>query len=676
MTDPRAAPRQPSHFGSLSSAEEEEEKHNTEAHSWTDDRFFLTPPVPTSAVNPLDQTLYQANAQAFQFNQHATSQNAQQFASSLDARLSHPDPSLLLGGLHIRTDVNTLKRSGSTHSMDYESQLRPSASVASLPRRAPSIRAHLHSSAGSVSPGAVISSPQIAAMLDITPLPSPTMGAFESWKPFSRPRSRGSSISSLKAEILTEAQPSTLSPTSPRRKGYPGLQFPSSSSRPNTGDDLPIEENHPRSVSDYVPDAPPAAKPRHVAVSVAGVPTESMQPTSAMHREEYIGPQRGLSARPPTPPPTVVEVESGLEDEPLAKKPRLEVFHARSVVTGEPRSYEAIRLLGQGTFSKVYLAVRKLNHDRKDSVDYRQDSINMAGVRARSRRLVAVKVVEHGPAGGADAERIEVGLKREVDLMKAIKHPSVVHLKAFGHDGDSRALLVMNYCPGGDLFEVASKHQEALTPPLVRRIFAELVSACRYLHQKYVVHRDIKLENVLLNIPVRVHPDVSSWQTLDRAVVTLTDLGLSRRIPEPPESPLLTTRCGSEDYAAPEIIMGQPYDGRQTDAWALGVLLYALMEGRLPFDPLPGARGDPATLRARTPHRIARCEWAWVKYGNEDGEWDLEKGREFQGAAECVDGLLKRASRRKPLSEIREMPWVRDGIQVDGGLRWVEEEIL
>jgi protein-serine/threonine kinase len=122
--------------------------------------------------------------------------------------------------------------------------------------------------------------------------------------------------------------------------------------------------------------------------------------------------------------------------------------------------------------------------------------------------------------------------------------------------------------------------------------------------------------------------------------------------------------------------MGQSYDGRQTDAWALGVLLYALMEGRLPFDPLPSARGDPATLRARTPHRIARCEWAWVRYGDEDGDWDKEKGKELQGAFQCVTGLLKRSTRRMPLEECRQLPWVNEGIRIDGGLRWVEEEAL
>lgn len=353
--------------------------------------------------------------------------------------------------------------------------------------------------------------------------------------------------------------------------------------------------------------------------------------------------------------------------------PATNIYRAQSIGTGVTNLYESIRPLGQGTFSKVYLAVRLAAGPEAD-IDYRQESTSLAGVRARSRRLVAVKVVESGPAGGADAERIEVSLKREVELMKAVHHPSMIHLKAFSKEDSGRALLVMNYCPGGDLFDLTSAHLAILTPPLIRRIFSELVSAVRYLHQKYIVHRDIKLENVLLNIPVQVHADVPNWQELDRAVVTLTDLGLGREIPRPPESPMLETRCGSEDYAAPEILMGSPYDGRQTDAWALGVLLYALMEGRLPFDALPGTRGDPATLKARTPHRVARCEWGWVKYGDEDFEWDSTKGQELEGARKVVEGLLRRNTKRVPLTEVREMPWVKDGITVDGGLRWVEEE--
>ena len=160
-------------------------------------------------------------------------------------------------------------------------------------------------------------------------------------------------------------------------------------------------------------------------------------------------------------------------------------------------------------------------------------------------------------------------------------------------------------------------------------------------------------------------PLLKNPQTHPYAIATLTDLGLSRRIPAPPESPLLTTRCGSEDYAAPEILLGQPYDGRATDAWALGVLLYALMEGRLPFDPPPGK-----PVRGRPVHRIARCDWGWVKFGDEDGEWDDVKGKEWAGARECVEGLLKKVSRgRKGVEEVGEMEWVQGGIEVEGGLK-------
>ena len=113
------------------------------------------------------------------------------------------------------------------------------------------------------------------------------------------------------------------------------------------------------------------------------------------------------------------------------------------------------------------------------------------------RSLVAVKICEHGPAGGADEKKIESSLKRELEILKSIEHPSLVHLKAV-NVLNKRAFLVLNYSAGGDLFEFASLKADLLVPSLVRRIFSELVAGVRYLHAQYIVHRDIKLESMNL----------------------------------------------------------------------------------------------------------------------------------------------------------------------------------
>lgn len=155
---------------------------------------------------------------------------------------------------------------------------------------------------------------------------------------------------------------------------------------------------------------------------------------------------------------------------------------------------------------------------------------------------------------------------------------------------------------------------------MVQRMFAELVSAVRYLHSHWIVHRDIKLENVLVNFPQPNSPK-SHIRPSSPPPSSPSRTWASAAACPTPESPLLTTRCGSEDYAAPEILLGQPYDGRFTDAWALGVLLYALMEGRLPFDAPPNK-----PERSRNTHRIARCDWIWCRFGDEDGEWDSARG--------------------------------------------------
>ncbi|KAJ9192868.1 hypothetical protein DTO164E3_8014 [Paecilomyces variotii] len=591
----------------------------------------------------------------------------------------------LLPSLHIRTDFQGVRPI--TPVREVDTSLDSCLSATSLLHRTPSMRAvrgGAISSADSLSPASVLSSPLLAAIGDITPLPSPvgylnspwkTRGASHSLSRTSSGASRpGSSLSLRMSDSTQLLRPS--SSRSSRAKLYPSLTEEEPSIPPRTEAESPTKHTRNRSLSEYVPPGRvPHVQPRPIAVSGTG-PGSSVSrihlPTQQnnLHREQYLGAQRGIaipSARPPTPPRSTrdgFDSDNEPSGQVSATEQSGEIYSVRSVRSQQRRKYRKLRVLGQGTFSQVSLAARVESDEMMAPDD--------AG--RPTQKLVAVKVIEYGPAGGADEERVEVSLKREVDILKSVNHPSLVQLKALGYD-QKRALLVLDYCPGGDLFEFATSGPKQLGPALIRRVFAELIGAVRYLHSNYIVHRDIKLENVLVNLPAAAMQEISDWRTYNRAVVTLSDLGLSRRIPEPPESPLLHTRCGSEDYAAPEILMGQPYDGRSTDAWALGVLLYALMESRLPFDALPGTRGDPAKLRARTPHRIARCEWAWYRYADADGEWDPNKGKDLEGARECVEALLKRNTRRKGLDDIAKMEWVQDAIDVPGGLKRGDKEV-
>ncbi|ETW85159.1 hypothetical protein HETIRDRAFT_244249, partial [Heterobasidion irregulare TC 32-1] len=112
-----------------------------------------------------------------------------------------------------------------------------------------------------------------------------------------------------------------------------------------------------------------------------------------------------------------------------------------------------------------------------------------------------------------------------------------------------------------------------------RRIWAELVGVVGWMHQRGVVHRDLKLENILLTTnPLLPPAPAPAPASAVAPLVKLTDFGLARAID--PRDPWLTTRCGSESYAAPELLAagtyGGTYDGRETDAWALGVVLFAL----------------------------------------------------------------------------------------------------
>ncbi|RPB22271.1 kinase-like protein [Terfezia boudieri ATCC MYA-4762] len=560
--------------------------------------------------------------------------------------------------------------------------IRPSASFLS------------HSNSFEFSPSSVASSPGMEHIPRMTPLPSPIVrgGSPGPWhrmrsRSASRPTSRSSlSVFNSGDSVFVTTAGETVSQAvnaQSQRKIYQGLAsaVPQNSTVHTSGEfslEVPganTKSRHPAGV----PKAESETMGLGISDAVVGIKREECLAKNARHRATSIesisesspsaaGGRSSLSSSSSVSStdtaPTAVSDDKEIR---TFKKTRLAEFEAYSVPGNELKRWKAIRLLGQGTFSKVMLATSEENPqyhmDQAPSDDDRAEEDKDRGLDPRF--LVAVKIVENSAAGGASRDRVESSLKRELDILKTVDHPSLVQLKAFSIQ-PSRALLILPYCPGGDLFDLASEHRELLTPPLIRRVFAELIGAIRYLHKNGIVHRDVKLENVLMNLTPSQISNLSNHPfNHPHPLITLTDLGLSKRV-DFVNDPILTTRCGSEDYASPELLMGQPYDGRQTDAWALGVLLYALLEGRLPFDPLPGAGNK---MRSRTAHRIARCEWKWLNLNEEEATYDVE----LQGGKEIVNGLLKRANKRVGLDKVEEDTWVKEAIQVE--LKRIDENV-
>ncbi|GAA5933171.1 uncharacterized protein JCM15063_002317 [Sporobolomyces koalae] len=219
--------------------------------------------------------------------------------------------------------------------------------------------------------------------------------------------------------------------------------------------------------------------------------------------------------------------------------------------------YSIQKVLGKGAFSRVALAL-----DDK-----------------QAGHQVALKLMDRKSCEGN--ERMRISVLREVEVLKNISHPSLVTL-CDPFITPTYTVLVLDYCSGGELFDFLADHHAEVTEGLARRMFGELCDAVGWMHRVGLVHRDIKLENILLTS--RLFPLASGTDPLEHVptpFVKLTDFGLSRFIN--PAAPFLQTRCGSEAYAAPELLMGKPYDGRLTDSWAVGVVLYALVTGGLPF---------------------------------------------------------------------------------------------
>ncbi|CAL9110860.1 unnamed protein product [Musa textilis] len=228
---------------------------------------------------------------------------------------------------------------------------------------------------------------------------------------------------------------------------------------------------------------------------------------------------------------------SEAREEGMGKEAEEASSGARKLVFGK---YEMGRVLGKGTFGKVYY-----------------------GRELRSGESVAIKVIDK------EQIRRQAGMmeqiQREIAVMRLVRHPNVVELREVMATR-SRIFFVMEYVRGGELF--ARVVRGRLPEDQARRYFHQLISAVDFCHSRGVSHRDLKPENLLLD----EHGDLK-----------VSDFGLSALPEQLRHDGLLHTQCGTPAYVAPEVLSRRGYDGAKADLWSCGVILFVLLAGFLPF---------------------------------------------------------------------------------------------
>ena len=202
--------------------------------------------------------------------------------------------------------------------------------------------------------------------------------------------------------------------------------------------------------------------------------------------------------------------------------------------------YEIKEKLGNGKFGLVKLGINKMTKEK-----------------------VAIKIMDKSKMDTSD-----IGLVRtEIEILKICQHPNIIRLYDIFENVDY-LYIIMEYCPGGDLFGYLEKRKFKISEERASIIMHKMCAAVYYIHKYGIVHRDLKPENVLMT------------SKNDDSDIRILDFGLSKMI-GPNEK--CTEPYGTLTYCAPEIIIDEPYN-QSVDMWSLGVMTYLMLSGRLPFN--------------------------------------------------------------------------------------------
>ncbi|KAK3331006.1 hypothetical protein B0H66DRAFT_84954 [Apodospora peruviana] len=222
------------------------------------------------------------------------------------------------------------------------------------------------------------------------------------------------------------------------------------------------------------------------------------------------------------------------------------------------------KTLGKGSQARVRLARHRVSHQL---VAIKIVAKNTAHITGAGSLANLDKIDYRSPTTSADGglRRMPLAIEREVAILKLIQHPNIIKL----HDiWENRAeiYLVTEYVEKGDMFEFINwngrlEEEEAIF------YFRQMMSALEYCHTFNICHRDLKPENILLKA---------------NGQVKIADFGMAAL--QQDSAHQLRTACGSPHYAAPELLKHQHYKGSAVDIWSMGVILFAMLAGRLPFD--------------------------------------------------------------------------------------------
>ncbi|XP_021384556.1 MAP/microtubule affinity-regulating kinase 3 isoform X11 [Lonchura striata] len=270
-------------------------------------------------------------------------------------------------------------------------------------------------------------------------------------------------------------------------------------------------------------------------------------------------------------------------------------------------NYRLLKTIGKGNFAKVKLARHIL-----------------------TGREVAIKIIDKTQLNPTSLQK----LFREVRIMKILNHPNIVKLFEV-IETEKTLYLIMEYASGGEVFDYLVAHGR-MKEKEARAKFRQIVSAVQYCHQKHIVHRDLKAENLLLDADMNIK---------------IADFGFSNEFTVGNK---LDTFCGSPPYAAPELFQGKKYDGPEVDVWSLGVILYTLVSGSLPFD-----GQNLKELR----ERVLRGKYRIPFYMSTDCENLLKRF------------LVLNPTKRGTLEQIMKDRWINAGHEEDELKPFVEPEL-